>query len=121
SFIVAWNSNQKPAKKGFDILWQRFDGAGKPKGKPAVLNAGTAGDQFEPTLLVQPDGTVLAVWNDGADGGSVLTGRWIAGNGKLLGGDFDLLAAEPGEAAHRPRLALLPDTGRFALVWWEGM
>jgi hypothetical protein len=120
SFIVAWNTNKPPAKSGFDALWLRFDANGKAKGKPASLSASTAGDELEPALLARADGTVLAVWNEAsADGGGVLTGRWIGKNGKPAGAQFPLYDSEAGQAPHRPRLAELPGSGRLVLGWGE--
>ena len=121
SFVAAWNTNRPPARNGFDAVWQRFDANGKAKGKPASLSATTAGDELEPALLARPDGTVLAVWNEAGASGGVLTGRWIAANGKLAGTQFPLHVSAADQAPHRPRLSELPESGRFVLAWWEDL
>ena len=118
-FIAAWQTNKRPARSGWDVLWQRFDSKGRQRGGAKLLNAGTVGDQLRPALLFLEDGTLLAAWESRETRGSFIKGRRFAANGKPVGGELTLHEAAAGELAQSPRLAAMPGTGRFALAWSE--
>jgi hypothetical protein len=119
TFAVAWHTNSKPARKGWDVVWQRFDSLGRKQGAVQTLNAGQDGDQLNPALLFYPDGSALAAWESTSGGASVLTGRRFAANGSPQGGDFPLHIAGNGQTATAPVLVAIPGTGRFVLGWNE--
>jgi hypothetical protein len=120
SYTVAWHTNLKPAKSGWDVVWQRFDRYGRKRGGVQLLNGGQAGDQLEPAVMFEPDGSSLAVWVSRTDSGSTLVGRRFAAAGGAQGQEFPLHVAAAGQQADRPLLTVIPGTGRFVLGWSEG-
>ncbi|HXT21634.1 MAG TPA: hypothetical protein VN923_12860 [Thermoanaerobaculia bacterium] len=122
SFAVIWHTNLKPlAKQGFDVVWQRFDAAGKPKGKAARVNSGLGGDQVTPRLLARGDGSYLATWVS-REANPLIEGRRLGGNGKAQGNDF-LLYGGPTESRYfgDHTTAAPVEGGGFVLAWWQDL
>lgn len=70
-FVVVWQHDTQDPNTATDIFSQRFDGSGKPVGRPLQLNAYTAGNQRYPDVALMPDGRFAAVWeSEGQDGSS---------------------------------------------------
>jgi hypothetical protein len=118
SYTALWSTATAPAKKGTDVVWQRFDAAGKAKGKVQLLNSGLDGDQFGPKIIVRPDGSFLVTWLSVEAGADVVKGRRFTAQGKPQGNDFVLRSGEPGTVEF-PIVIAPPEGGRFALGWWE--
>jgi hypothetical protein len=119
-YVVAWHSDQKPlARKSWEVVATWVDPRGKVKG-PFRLNADARNDQLLPALLTLSNGSVLAVWEHHVGGSSRIVGRRFSAKGQPFGNEFVLHIPGEGESARRPRLSLLPGTGRFVLGWHEG-
>jgi hypothetical protein len=117
SFVVAWSSSTAPAKKGSDVVWLRFDAAGKARGKARLLATGLDGDQTQPRLLVRSNGSLLATWLSRDAAGDRIVGRLFNAQGKAQGKDFVLRTGAAGSLEF-PSTAAGEGT-HFALGWWE--
>jgi hypothetical protein len=117
SFAVAWSSNTAPAKKGSDVVWLRFDAAGKARGKALRLATGLDGDQTQPRLLLRGNGSLLATWLSRDGAGDRIVGRLFNAQGKALGKDFVLHTAAAGSLDFPSTAA--GEGSHFALGWWQ--
>ena len=117
SYAVAWSSSTPPAKKGSDVVWLRFDAAGKARGKAQLLASDLAGDQTQPRLLLRSNGSLLATWLSRDAAGDRIVGRLFNAQGKALGKDFVLRTAA-ADSLDFPR-ATAGEGSHFALAWWE--
>jgi len=108
-----------------------------PVGDEIPVNVTTLGDQRNPTLAVNPDGTLLVAWESAQEGRHQVFGRLFGPDGQPRGGEFPLaeaprkaealqlgsgtsleeaFTAAAGARDAMPTLAVL-DGGRFLAAW----
>ncbi|MEA1648893.1 hypothetical protein UAJ10_07660 [Nitrospirillum sp. BR 11164] len=77
-YIVAWRTNGQDGD-GYGIYAQRYDANNLVVGPEFRLNSGNMGDQVQPVLAGQADGSVIAVWNGAStDVTEIITKRLVA-------------------------------------------
>ncbi len=86
SFVVAWQSPQDG--NGYGIVGRRFDASGNPVGSEFIINSTTAGNQIQPAIAVNANGSFVVAWNspDGSMYG--LRARLFDASGNAVGADF---------------------------------
>ncbi len=116
-FVVVWvGPGYLP---GSDMLWgKRFASDGSQLDFFQV-NVGTIGDLENPSLSIDADGSLFAVWSDGDSNGTdtdgwSIQGRYFAPSGTAVGSDFQVNAVTSGD---QRRPAVAGDNGRFVVVW----
>ncbi len=90
SFVVVWDASGDQDGDARGIFGRLFDTAGEPVGAELPINSGTAGDQNDPVVAVQSDGSFLVVWETYT---SLLTQEELVGRrfdslGNPVGVDF---------------------------------
>jgi hypothetical protein len=86
SFVVAWQSPQDG--NGYGIVGRRFDAGGNPVGAEFVINSTTTGDQIQPAVAVNPNGSFVVSFHS-PDGSSYgVRARLFDANAAAVGADF---------------------------------
>jgi hypothetical protein len=86
SFVVAWQSQQDGS--GYGIIGRRFDSSGSPVGAEFVVNSTTSGNQVQPAVSVNPNGSFVVTFHS-PDGSSYgVRARLFDNNGNPSGADF---------------------------------
>ena len=115
-FVVAWSSFGQDPGGGYGVYARRYDRAGVPQGGEFLVNATTAGSQYDPAVAVDADGDFVVAWVDeGRD--DELTGvfaRRYDRGGVAQGQEFRVSPAEAGGSA--PSVAM-DDSGNFVVAW----
>jgi hypothetical protein len=119
-FALAWHTRRSPAAEGADVFVQRFDAAGERVGETLRVNAGTAGDQSDPELLLEAGGRLLVAWRNDVNGTREVRGRRFAATGQPVGKEFVLVKGKPGANFGLAALAPVGEKGQFVLLWGEG-
>ncbi len=122
NFVVVWNSNGSGGSDSsrFSIQGQRFAADGSRLGGQLQVNTYTTGDQYHPSVAVDPDGSFVVVWrSEGSSGSDVdgfsIQGRQFAADGSPLGSEFQINSYTTGRQGS-PWVAA--DTvGNFVVVW----
>lgn len=103
-----------------DLLVSRSDDGGATWTSPVRVNDATTGDQWMPSLAVDPKGVVHAAWLDGRTGAwdayyanSTDEGRTWSANVRVSTASFPLSFARPGDY-----LALAADANGTAYIAW---
>jgi len=115
-FVVTWESDQLDGNNE-GVAMQMLNAAAAFVGGETVVNTFTTGDQEDPTVAVQPDGTFAITWEDGAQEGSgnAVYGQVFDSNGSPLGIEFRLNTYTPHDQ-EKPRVAS-DGLGGFVAVW----
>ncbi len=101
-FTVVWQDDLADGA-GTAIALRRFDAAGNALGPDRLVNTVTAGNQTNPVVLMDPDGSCLVAWEDRSTGLPRLRARRFRADGRPDALEF--AASEPGLRAERPALA----------------
>jgi len=118
-FVVVWQDDLADGD-GTAIALRRFDSAGNPLGPDCLVNTTTAGNQSNPVVLADPDGSFLVAWEDRSTGLPRLRARRFAADGTPVAAEF--AASEAGLRAERPALTGDPASGAVWLGYdvWNG-
>lgn len=118
-FTVVWQDDLADGA-GTAIALRRYDAAGNALGPDRLVNTVTAGNQTNPVVLVDPDGSALVAWVDHSTGLPRLRARRFRSDGRPVAAEF--AASEPGLRAERPELASDPASGALWLGYevWNG-
>ncbi len=116
STIVLWES-EVGGENATDIVGQRFNTSGRPLGGEFQVNTTRAGNQTKPTLVIDHQNHVLAVWqgNDSRGKGTGLYGQRYDAMGNPLGDEF-LVNSARTLARLAPAMAM-NDDGHVAVLW----
>ena len=116
NFVVVWESEGQDGS--YDgVFGRRLDSTGQPMGGEFAVNTYTQGDQDNPALAVQSDGSFVVVWEDDTQGGSDgIWGRFFDSSGTATTTPFQVDASTGIQMA--PRVAL--DGDGNAVVVWDG-
>ena len=63
TFVVAWMGLQNPGTDGYSIHAQRLDANAEKIGREFKVNTYTTGDQRNPSVGIQTDGSFVVVWH----------------------------------------------------------
>ena len=110
-FVVAWFSADQGGANA-DVLAQRYDSAGAPRGGEFQVNTTTFGFQEPSAVALDRDGDFVVVWDDH---GAVVFAQLFASDGSRRGGEFQVSTYAAGiqygaAAAMRP-------SGDFVVAW----
>ncbi len=116
SAIVLWES-EMAEENDTDIFGQRYDASGMPSGREFQVNTTREGNQTKPTLVIDHQNHVLAVWQGHGPGGegTGLYGQRYDAIGNPIGDEFSVNSAQtPARLA--PAMAMNND-GHVAVLW----
>ncbi len=116
-FVVTWTSNVTSYPTGYDILGQRFDAAGAPRGSEFRVNEVISGRQVRQAVAMDADGDFVVAWEDDSQDGSyagVFARRFDAG-GVARGGEFQVNTTTMDQQSD-PAVAMDAD-GDFVVTW----
>jgi len=120
NLVVAWES---PDGSAAGIYARRFDAANAPRGGEMRVNAFTLGRQVDPSVVSDPLGNFVVVWNawtHPADGSSWgVFGQRYTGAGAALGGEFKV-NIENYSGQITGGIAMEP-SGNFTVVWYSAL
>lgn len=103
-YIAAWQTGTDDG----DILFQVFGIDGTPFGGESFANEQTNGEQDDPRLLVDRDGSVILYWESDNGGDDDIAYRRISSAGLVVGGEGAL--ADDEESNY-----VVPDTGLLSI------
>ncbi|MCB1994343.1 MAG: hypothetical protein KDG57_00410, partial [Rhodoferax sp.] len=116
-FVVVWTSDSNDGS-GWGIVGQRFDATTAKVGGEFLVNNGTSGSQYMPTVTGQSTGGFTVAWfNDGSTTGTsndVLIREYDA-NGVALGSEVKLVS-DSNSTEYQPSIADLGN-GNFVVVY----
>jgi len=98
-FVVVWTSAGQDGS-GDGVFGQRYDGtSGVPLGPEFQVNTYTTGPQRSPSVVVDPNGGFLVVWEGhaSAEDGFGIFGQRYASTGAPLGGEFRVNSYTTGD------------------------
>jgi hypothetical protein len=114
SFVVVWYSHEVP---GHLTVWARlFDADSSPIGEEFQVSQSTTGDQYQPAVARDADGSFIVVWQSTFQDGSQLGiyGRRYV-SGLPTSDEFQVNTETTGDQK-LPAVAAALD-GRFVVVW----
>ncbi len=90
-FVVAWAGNGLDGD-GYGVFARMFNASAQPVGDDFQVNTFTTGDQANPGVQVNDDGSFFITWqSDGQDGdGFGIFGRTFAANGQPTSNEFPI-------------------------------
>lgn len=115
-FVVAWSSYYSSSGRSNEIIARRFDRTGTPLDIDEFqVNTTSAGNQTEPAVAINADGSFCVVWQGPGPAGVDIFARLFDPNGEPLT-DEVLVNAEVAGRRACPRVAA-GDSGSFVVVW----
>lgn len=124
NFVAAWEDYSQSGgdTSGCAIRAQLFNANGGKVGTEFLVNATTAGNQYDPIITNLTDGRFLVAWEDysqsaGDTSGYALRAQLFNANGSADGGEF---LVNTSTASHQidPAVSALPG-GRFVATWTD--
>ena len=115
NFVVAWESFNQDGS--FDaIVVRRFDSDGIPLAGETVVNVYTTGDQVNPSLAVQPDGSFVVAWEDDTRSAPDLrtVARFFDSAGNPISGEVEV-----SQIADQGNPAVAPGSDGSATIVWD--
>jgi len=126
NFVVVWEGRHDGSARG--VFGQRFDSMGARRGAEFQVNSFTEEFQWDPSLLMDPQGNFVVAWTSGNDDdpnavqqdGSAygVFGQWFTRGGIPQGGEFQINTFTLGDQTS-PSIAPA-GSGRFVVVWESG-
>ncbi len=113
-YVIAWRSYRQDGSSG-GIYFQRLDTAGQPLGEETQVNTETGGDQTEPAVSSNSEGTFVVAWHGPGPNDVDVFARLFDPNGEPLSGEFCVNDVAEGTQRY-PRVAMRDD-GSFVVVW----
>jgi hypothetical protein len=112
AFVVVWSSAPGPVHP-FDVVGQRFDAAGAPRGAEFVV---TDAGGYNADVAIAPSGAFVVTFNayDGGGGDAIFARRYDP-SGAPIGAQFQVNTYTTGFQAYS-QVAVAPD-GAFVVVW----
>lgn len=119
-FVVAWSSFGGHDGSGSGVFAQRFTSSGTPAGGEFQVNVFTSGTQSigsKKSILFEPTGGFVVVWNSQVQDGSMvgIFGRRFASSGAPTGGEFQVNTYTPGSQASAMLVGRA--AGGFLVLW----
>ncbi len=120
NIVVVWQSqNEEMPGTGYGVLLRRFTAGGTPLSGELLINATTAGDQFEPAVASDASGNFLVAWTSALQDGSGLGVFAVGVDRRLVASTAELQLYGPASASgdqHLPAVAASAG-GRIFAVW----
>jgi len=116
NFVVVWEGGL--AITTYCICGQRFASSGAPLGPEFRVNTYTTGEQYDPSVAVDPAGNFVVVWravHDGSNNG--VFGQRYASNGAQLGAEFRVNTYTTNSQT-TPAVSM-DGSGNFVVVWYS--
>ncbi len=116
-FVVVWETSGLDGS-GDAVAMRRFDALGAPLGDEVMVNTTTEGNQHDPHVAVAADGSIVVVWDSGADQDGDqrgIYGQRFDALGMAVGGEFlvnQITAGDQNDAV----VAMVADQG-FVVLW----
>ncbi|GAB5522099.1 MAG: hypothetical protein RhofKO_43500 [Rhodothermales bacterium] len=122
TYVIVWESNGSDGTDtdGRSIQAQHYNADGTVNIGEFQVNTYTNGDQGEPAVAIDDDGSFVVVWHSGGSSGtdtdhrSIQAQRYNA-DGTVNGGEFQVNTETHGQQMH-PSVAMDAD-GDFVVVW----
>ncbi len=115
AFAVVWEG-YPAGGSGRDAVARRFDSAGAAIGPEFRVNTTTTGNQFSPSVGMDPSGNFTVAWESPQDGSaSSIFGQRFDRAGNFVGSEFGINAFTTGTQL-LPRVAVSP-RGDFVAIW----
>ncbi|MEO1086986.1 MAG: hypothetical protein AAFY88_22350, partial [Acidobacteriota bacterium] len=117
-FVVVWESlNVDSDFRG--VVYRRYAADGTPLAGEQLANVTELGNQNNPVVAAQADGSFVIVWeSDGQDGSeAAVIARLFAVDGTPTGGEFQLNQTTAGDQEH---LSVAVDGRGGYVVIWDG-
>jgi hypothetical protein len=115
AFAVVWEG-YPAGGSGKDAVARRFDSAGSALGPEFRVNTYTAGNQFSPSIGMDPAGNFLVGWESPQDGSlNGIYGQRFDRDGNFVGTEFPINAFTTG-VQQLPRVATSTH-GDFVAIW----
>jgi len=122
NFVVVWVESIGPFGTSADVLGQRFDFLGDPRGTEFLVNSYTTNQQFLPDVSCDPAGAFVVVWSSWyqVPASSLdVFGQRFSSSGNRRGDEFQVNTgayhAYPG-FQYDPSVCCLP-SGEFVVSW----
>lgn len=115
NIVVVWQSRNRG---NFDIFGQKFDSLGNPIGDQFQVNTFVRGDQINPDITVDRNGSFVVVWQDEEQDGSgsgIYARRFSARGNPLGAGNFRVNSVTNGDQV-TPSIDS-DGKGGFTVVW----
>lgn len=123
-FVVVWTSTFGVFNEA-DVIGQRYEASGAPRGGEFTINTYTTGRQYvfaaPSSVASRPDGRFVVVWTSAfqdGDLGGIFAQRFDA-NGNKAGAEFQVNTTTTG-SARVPSVALSAN-GTFVVVWTNAL
>lgn len=115
-FMAAWQSWLIDGS-GWGVIGRVFDQEGRPKTDETGINVFNVGEQLHPTIAIDPNGRILAVYASNQPEASEheIMARWLDTEGTPIGEEHRLNSFVRGRQTE-PRLLSLSGGG-FVVVW----
>lgn len=120
-YVVVWTGGSGDPSLSDDVYFQRFERMGTPVGAAQMMNQHTADEQDDVSVVVNGDGSFVAVWeSEGQDHGvgAGIYMRMFDASGVAIN-DETLVNETVVNWQGNPDIAM-NDNGQFAIVW-EGI
>ncbi len=117
NFVAVWQSYGEDGS-GLGIFGRRLDSMGDPLGESFLVTNTTVGNQSNPAVAADADGSFTVVWQSAVqdgDGYGVFA-RQFAADGTPHGVEFQVNTTTAGHQGV-PAIAMDPDDGTFVVVW----
>jgi hypothetical protein len=114
--VVVWSSQNEDGN-GWGVYGRRFDPNGNPLGGEFRVNTYTQGDQTNPAVAMNPNGSFVVTWaSNGQDGsGWGVYGQRYDSNGNPVGGEFRVNSTTHDDQTN-PSVAM-DSNGDFVVAW----
>jgi hypothetical protein len=117
NFVVVWHSYDQEGDAG--VFGRRFDVAGNPIGPEFRVNTYTTGDQWNPSVAMDPSGNMIVVWEsaENAPAFNIYARRYDAAGNPDATGPFRVNATTTGN--HIQSKVAAAGDGSFTVVWTD--
>jgi hypothetical protein len=117
AFLTVWKGASAADPNG--VSGRFFTSMGNPRGADFLANKELVGDQYDPAVAADAQGSFIVVWAEVANGNSEIKGRRYQANGTPLGAPFKVNQDQTGTptipADFNPAVAALKDG--FIVAW----
>jgi hypothetical protein len=112
AFVVAWENSLDDS---YEIRARRFSDAGAPQGEETAVHPATAGNQFSPSVAMNPSGDFVVTWHSQVEGSFEIRGQNFTAAGAPQG-ELVVINTVVTGTQKSPAVALARD-GDFVVTW----
>ncbi|MHB9077543.1 MAG: Ig-like domain-containing protein [Pirellulaceae bacterium] len=119
NFVITWRSAGQDGDDG-GIYARQFDSSGAAMGDELLVNALTAGNQFDPAVAVRPAGEFVVAWASQAGAGGIHARRFAAdGTPRDVVPTPEIQVSYFGTPSQYDPVVARNASGDFVVVWTE--